>query len=130
MNKVILRGNLTRDVEIKTLVSGMTVGNTGLAVNKKYKNKAGEKVEEVCFVDLTLWGRTAENTAKSTGKGSNILVEGELKLDQWETNEGKKASKLKVNVVNIEFVSYNKEKKDTKPAVEVTEEKTEDDIPF
>src|SRR5436190_2654710 len=94
-NRVILLGNLTRDVEVKYLQSGMAVAEIGLAVNDRRKNQAGEWVEEVTFVDITLWGRTAEVAGEYLSKGSPVLIEGRLKLDQWES-EGQKRSKLKV----------------------------------
>lgn len=94
-NRVILMGNITRDLEVKYLQSGMAVTEIGLAVNDRRKNQAGEWVEEVTFVDVTLWGRTAEVAGEYLSKGSPVLIEGRLKLDQWET-EGQKRSKLKV----------------------------------
>src|SRR6267142_4890238 len=94
-NRVILLGNLTRDVEVKYLQSGMAVADIGLAVNDRRKNQAGEWVEEVTFVDITLWGRTAEVAGEYLSKGSPVLIEGRLKLDQWET-DGQKRSKLRV----------------------------------
>jgi single-strand DNA-binding protein len=94
-NRVILLGNLTRDVEVKYLQSGMAVAEIGLAVNDRRKNQAGEWVDEATFVDITLWGRTAEVAGEYLSKGSPLLVEGRLKLDQWET-DGQKRSKLKV----------------------------------
>ena len=94
-NRVILMGNITRDFEVKYLQSGMAVTEIGLAVNDRRKNQAGEWVEEVTFVDITLWGRTAEVAGEYLSKGSPVLIEGRLKLDQWET-DGQKRSKLKV----------------------------------
>ena len=94
-NRVILLGNLTRDVEVRYLQSGMAVADIGLAVNDRRKNQAGEWVEEATFVDVTLWGRTAEVAGEYLSKGSPILVEGRLKLDSWES-DGQKRSKLKV----------------------------------
>ena len=88
-------GNLTRDVEVRYLQSGMAVADIGLAVNDRRKNQAGEWVEEATFVDITLWGRTAEVAGEYLSKGSPILVEGRLKLDSWES-DGQKRSKLKV----------------------------------
>ena len=92
-NRVILMGNLTRDVEVKYLQSGMAVAEIGLAVNDRRKNQQGEWVEEVTFVDITLWGRTAEVAGEYLSKGSPVLIEGRLKLDQWET-EGQKLVQL------------------------------------
>lgn len=94
-NRVILVGNLTRDVEVKYLQSGMAVTEVGLAVNDRRKNQSGEWVDETTFVDVTMWGRTAEIAAEYLGKGSPVLIEGRLKLDTWET-DGQKRSKLRV----------------------------------
>lgn len=95
-NRVILMGNLTRDVEVKYLPSGTAVAEIGLAINEKRKDqKTGQFVETVTFVDVTLWERNAEIAAEYLSKGSPILVEGRLKLDTWES-EGQKRSKLKV----------------------------------
>ena len=94
-NRVVLVGNVTRDLEVRYLQSGMAVVDIGLAVNDRRKNPAGEWVEETTFVDVTLWGRTAEVAGEYLSKGSNVLIEGRLKLDTWES-EGQKRSKLKV----------------------------------
>ena len=94
-NRVILVGNLTRDVDLKYLQSGSAVTEIGLAVNDRRKNQQGEWVEEPVFVDITLWGRTAEIASEYLSKGSSVLIEGRLKLDQWE-KDGQKRSKLRV----------------------------------
>src|SRR6185369_8758652 len=94
-NRVILVGNLTRDPELRYIPSGMAVTDVGLAVNHRRKNAQGDWIEETTFVDVTLWGRTAEVASEYLGKGSSILVEGRLKLDTWE-KDGKKNSKLRV----------------------------------
>lgn len=95
-NRVILVGNLTRDIELKYLQSGTAVAEIGLAVNERRKNaQTGEWIEEPVFVDVTLWGRTAEIAGEYLGKGSSVLIEGRLKLDQWE-KDGQKRSKLRV----------------------------------
>jgi single-strand DNA-binding protein len=95
-NRVIVMGNLTRDVEVRYLQSGMAVADIGIAVNDRRKNQqTGEWIEEVTFVDVTLWGRTAEVASEYLSKGSPIFIEGRLKLDQWE-KDGQKHSKLKV----------------------------------
>jgi single-strand DNA-binding protein len=93
-NRVILVGNLTRDVEIKYLQSGTAVTEIGLAVNDRVKRN-NEWVDEVTFVDVTLWGRTAEIASEFLSKGSPVLIEGRLKLDSWE-KDGKKNYKLRV----------------------------------
>lgn len=93
-NRVILLGNATRDVECRYLSSGTAVAEVGLAVNEKRKD-GDNWIEEVTFVDVTLWARTAEVAAEYVRKGTPILIEGRLKLDTWEA-EGQKRSKLKV----------------------------------
>jgi single-strand DNA-binding protein len=95
-NRVILIGNLTRDPELKYLPSGMAVMDVGLAVNDRRKNPNGEWIEEVTFVDITFFGRTAEVVSEYVSKGSPLFVEGRLKLDTWETPDHQKRSKLKV----------------------------------
>jgi single-strand DNA-binding protein len=94
-NRVILVGNITRDIELKYTQGGTAVTEIGLAVNDRRKTASGEWVEETTFVDVTLWGRTAEVASEYLSKGSPILIEGRLKLDTWET-EGQKRSKLRV----------------------------------
>ena len=94
-NRVILLGNLTRDVEMRYTPGGTAVTDIGLAVNDRRKNISGEWVDEVTFVDVTLWGRTAEVASEYLHKGAQVLIEGRLKLDTWES-EGQKRSKLRV----------------------------------
>jgi single-strand DNA-binding protein len=95
-NRVILVGNLTRDVELRYVPSGMAVCEFGLAVTDRRKNAQGELVDEPVFVDITLWGRTAEVAGEYLSKGSPVLIEGRLKYDQWEGSDGQKRSKLRV----------------------------------
>jgi single-strand DNA-binding protein len=94
-NRVILLGNVTRDPELRYISSGMAVTDIGLAVNDRRKNASGEWIEETTFVDVTLWGRTAEVAGEYVTKGSPLFIEGRLKLDTWE-KDGKKNSKLRV----------------------------------
>jgi len=93
-NRVVLLGNLTRDPELRYIPSGTAVSDIGLAVNDRVKRNE-QWVDEVTFVDITLWGRTAEVANEYLSKGSSVLIEGRLKLDTWE-KEGQKRSKLKV----------------------------------
>jgi single-strand DNA-binding protein len=93
-NRVILVGNLTRDPELRYIPSGTAVTDIGLAVNDRIK-RGDQWVDEATFIDITLWGRTAEIVNEYCSKGSPILIEGRLKLDRWE-KEGQKHSKLKV----------------------------------
>ncbi len=95
-NRVILVGNLTRDPDIRYTPSGTPVVEVGLAVNDRRKNASGQWVEETTFIDVTIWGRTAEVASEYLSKGSPILIEGRLKLDTWETSDGQKRSKLRV----------------------------------
>ena len=94
-NRVILMGNLTKDVELKYTQSGLAVTDVRLAVNDRRKTQSGEWVEETTFVDVTLWGRTAEVAGEYLSKGAPVMIEGRLKLDTWET-EGQKRSRLRV----------------------------------
>jgi single-strand DNA-binding protein len=103
-NRVILVGNLTRDIELKYTQGGTAVTDIGLAVNDRRKTATGEWVDETTFVDVTLWGRTAEVASEYLGKGSPILIEGRLKLDTWET-DGQKRSKLRVVCDRMQMLS-------------------------
>lgn len=103
-NKIILAGNLTRDVEIKYSQSGSAIGKTGIAVNKKFKAQNGEQKEEVLFIDLTFFGRTAEIANQYLRKGSKVLVDGKLKLDQWTAQDGSKRSAHSITVENLQML--------------------------
>ena len=94
-NRVILMGNLTRDVQLKYTPSGTPVTEIGLAVNDRRKGQNGEWIDETTFVDVTFWGRTAEVASEYLSKGSPVFVEGRLKLDTWE-KDGQKHYKLRV----------------------------------
>lgn len=102
-NRVVLVGNLTRDPELRHIPSGMAVSDIGLAVNDRVKRN-NEWVDEVTFVDITLWGRTAEVCNEYLSKGSPVLIEGRLKLDTWE-KDGQKRSKLKVIGERMQMLS-------------------------
>jgi len=103
-NKVILVGNLTRDCELRYLPSGSAVCTTGIATNRKFKNQQGEQKEEVCFIDITFFGRTAEIANQYLGRGKKVLVEGRLKLDQWTDQNGGKRSKHSITVDNLQML--------------------------
>lgn len=103
-NKVILMGNLTRDPESRE-VGSTSVTEIGIAVSRKYRTKDGDDREEVCFVDCEAWGKTGDTIGRFFSKGKPILVEGRLKLDQWENQSGEKRSKLKVTVDQFSFVN-------------------------
>lgn len=101
-NRVVLMGNLTRDPELRYIPSGTAVSEIGLAVNDRIK-KNDQWVDEATFVDVTLWGRTAEVANEYLSKGSSILIEGRLKLDTWE-KDGQKRSKLRVVADKMQMV--------------------------
>ncbi len=104
-NKVILVGNLTRDPELRYTPKGMAIAKFGIAVNRVWTNEAGEKKEEVTFVDVDVFGRTAENVGQYMRKGRPILVEGRLRLEQWDDKQtGQKRSKLGVVGDTVQFL--------------------------
>lgn len=103
-NKVVLMGNLTRDVEIRYSQGGSAIGNTRIAVNRKWKSQTGEQKEEVMFIDLTLFGRTAEIANQYLRKGRQVLVDGRLNLEQWTAQDGSKRSKHTVIVENLQMI--------------------------
>ena len=107
MNKVVLIGNLTRDIELRYTQSGYCVGNSGIAVTRKFKNAKGETVEETCFIDLKFFGRTAEVANQYLRKGSKLAVEGRLKLEQWQDQSGQNRSKHVVEVESLEMLGGN-----------------------
>ncbi len=121
LNKTMLIGNLTRDVELKYIPSGAAVANFGLAINRQYKNSEGEKVEEVCFIDIVAWNRLAEVAGEYLLKGSPVFIEGRLQMDKWEQDDGQKRSKLKVVAQNIQFLGGK---------TDAEEKDADDDIPF
>lgn len=108
LNKVMLIGRLTRDPDKRSTPSGLVVVEMGLAVNRRYKSSAGEDKEEVCFVNVTVWGKTGEHCAEYLRKGSPIFVEGRLKLDEWE-KDGQKRSKMTVVAENVQFLDRRKD---------------------
>ena len=105
LNKVMLMGNLTRDPEIKYTPKGTAIANFGIAINRVFTPEGGEKREEVTFIDLEAFGRTAEVIGEYFKKGRPIFIEGRLKLDQWDDKTtGKKMSKLRVVVDSFEVL--------------------------
>lgn len=100
-NKIILQGNLSRDIEIKYTQGGSAIANTAIATTRKFKSATGEQKEETLFVDITFFGRTAEIANQYLRKGSKVLVDGRLKLDQWTDKQGNKRSKHSVSVENL-----------------------------
>ena len=137
LNKVFLMGNLTRDIELKHTPSNNTaVANIGLAVNRQYK-AGDENREETTFIDCEAWGRTAEVMHQYLAKGRPVLIEGRLKLDQWQDRDGNNRSKMRVVVENFQFVDSRGgggggggTSNAAQPAVTSQPSVPEDEIPF
>ena len=111
-NKVIMAGNLTKDVEIRYLPNGSAVSNTALATNRKYTLQNGEKKEEVCFIDITFFGRSAEIANQYLRRGSKVLVEGRLSFDQWSDQQGQKRSKHSIVVEAMQMLDSKESDKE------------------
>ncbi len=105
LNKIYLIGNLTRDPELRYTGSGTAVCDLRLAASRKYRKggDTGEMVEETCFVDVVVWGRSGENCNQYLSKGNPVLVEGRLKLDEWQAQDGQKRSKHSVVADRVHF---------------------------
>lgn len=104
MNRVFLMGNLTRDPQVRQTPAGTAVADLGLAINEKYRTKAGETAENTVFVDIVAWGKQAEACRQYLKKGSEVIVEGKLQFEQWQTPEGQRRSRLRVRAVRVQFV--------------------------
>ncbi len=125
VNVVVLAGRLTRDPEVRA-VGETSVCSMGLAIGRKFKGKDGTLKEETTFVDIEAWGRTGETSGQYLKKGNPVIIEGELRLDQWEDKtSGQKRSKLKVVANRVHFGA--KPAGAAKQEAEAPEEK---DIPF
>ena len=135
-NRVIMLGNLTRDCELRYLPNGGAVCTTGLATNRRFKKEDGSQGEEVCFSDITFFGRTAEIANQYLSRGKKVLVEGRLKLDQWTDQQGVKRSKHSVTVESMEMLGDRQQDSSPKSAPkQVAQEFPEmdindDEIPF
>jgi single-strand DNA-binding protein len=104
MNIVLLMGNVTRDIEVRYTSSGTAVGTLSLAMNRSFRTRSGEEREDVCFVDIDVFGQQAEACRNHLKKGSPVLVEGRLRLDQWQDKRsGQNRSRLKVLAENVTF---------------------------
>ena len=140
-NRVILVGNLTQDPELRYISTGTAVTDLRLAINDRRRNQEGQLVEDVVYVDVTLWARQAEVACQYLTKGSGVLIEGRLKLDTWETPDGQKRSRLRVVGERMQMLGGPRREGGTAPAdpyqEPVSQETTEpaapsaeDDIPF
>ena len=103
-NKVILMGNLTRDIELRHSQGGMAIAKFGMAINRRSSSQSGEARETTCFVDLTAFGKSAELLHQYVRKGSPLFVDGRLEYSTWESQDGGKRSKLEVIVENFQFM--------------------------
>ena len=146
LNKVLLIGNLTRDPEMRYLDSGTAVAKLGLAVNRRYTDRNGEKREDTCFVDIDAWARLAEICNQYLKRGSKVLVEGELRFRTWETDSGDKRSAHSVTAQSVQFLdrpdgdtggsgggggdSYNRSAPQQAPSGNSADAPSDDDIPF
>jgi single-strand DNA-binding protein len=136
LNKIMLIGNLTRDPQLSYLPSQTAVVDFGLAVNRRWTSKDGEKREETCFVDCRAFGRQAENINKYLSKGRALFVEGRLTFDSWTGQDGSKRSKHRVTVENFQFLGGGQQGgvsrgEPEKPAgSDVPADAPVDDIPF
>jgi single-strand DNA-binding protein len=151
LNKVLLIGRLTRDPQLSYLPSQTAVVDFGLAVNRNWTGRDGEKKEETCFVDCRAFGRLAENINKYLKKGRSLFVEGRLTFDTWTAQDGTKRSRHRVTVENFQFlpaggpgaaqadVSYDEAASQAQPEVEQgawegspsePQQNSPDDIPF
>ncbi len=113
-NKIILAGNITRDIQLTYTPANTPVADFGLAINKRWKGKDGEQREETCFIDCRAFARTAEVINQYFSKGKPILVEGELNFSTWE-KDGQKRSKHRVTVHKFEFLGDGEAKADPQP---------------
>src|SRR5277367_5212133 len=104
LNKVLLIGNLTRDPEVRYTPKGTAVGDLAIAINDSYKAQDGTIKEMVTYVDIEVWGRQAETCKQYLTKGRPVFIEGQLRLDQWETPQGEKKSRMKVRADRVQFL--------------------------
>lgn len=142
LNQVTICGNLTRDIDLRYTPNQKAVCDLGVAINEKVKNASGEWVDSAVFVDVTLWGRTAEIANEYLRKGSAVLIAGRLQLDTWE-QDGQKRSKLKVVCDKMQMLGDpkggNRNESQAGPTVDEYSQdgpgpaptaRSEDDIPF
>ncbi|HHT9136849.1 MAG: single-stranded DNA-binding protein [Candidatus Brocadiales bacterium] len=104
LNKVFLMGNLTRDPELRYTPAGLAVASFGIAINRAWTAKTGEQKKDVCYVDINIFGRSAEVVGEYFSKGNPIFIEGRLQFNQWETKDGQKRSTLRVVADNFQFI--------------------------
>lgn len=108
-NRVIMVGNLTRDIELRYTPSGTAIAKTAIATNRRFKTQTGEQKEEVCFIDITIFGRAAEIANQYLHKGRRVLIEGRLVFEQWTDQSGNKRSKHSIAVDNLQMLDSKAE---------------------
>lgn len=129
LNKVFLMGNLTRDPELRYTPAGLAVASFGIAINRAWTAKTGEQKEEVCYVDINVFGRRAEVVGEYFSKGNPIFIEGRLQLNQWETKDGQKRSTLRVVADNFQFIGGSAKRSVDEAGASAKEVKQPDGIP-
>lgn len=131
INRVILAGNLTRDPELKEVGTDRKLCKFSLAINKKYKDSAGQLQSKVTYVDVSVWGKDGENCAKFLVKGAGAIVEGALELREWVPKDGgEKRSKLEVVANQVHFLTYKGEALEPGAMPDAPPPMSDDDIPF
>ena len=133
MNRVIILGRLSKDINLTYTTSNLAIAKSAIATSRKYKSKMGEQKDEVCFIDITFFGKTAEIAEKYLSKGSQILIEGRLVFNQWTDKNGQKRSNHSIAVETIEMVGCKKQAKQTqqpKQQKQINDIDEGDDIPF
>lgn len=128
-NRVIMLGNLTRDCELRYLPNGSAVCTTGIATNRKFKKTDGSQGEEVCFIDITFFGRTAEVANQYLHRGKKVMIEGRLKLDQWTDDKGVKRSKHSIIVESMQMLDGVKSEEHGESSEEQPKRQYQGDIP-
>lgn len=116
LNKVLLIGNLTKDPELRYTPTGIAVANLRLAVNRKYKDKAGENKEEVCYLTVAVWDKQAEVCNQYLKKGRPVFVEGRLQSRSWETADGQKRNTIDVRAERVQFLGSARDMEPSHPA--------------
>lgn len=139
LNKVFLMGNLTRDPELRYTQNGTAVTNFGIAVSRNWTGPDGEQKEDVCFVDVSMFGKRAEIISEYFSKGNPIFIEGRLQFRQWETQEGQKRNALRVVADDFQFIGQTRKRSSSADAVQgdrgsttkdVSGDISEEEIPF
>ena len=134
-NRVTLAGNLTRDPELKSTPQGTAVCKMGIAVNREWKNSAGEKQKEVQFFNITVWGKSAENCGKFLAKGRPVFVEGRLQTHKYKTQSGEERTATDIVADSVQFLGSAKDNDRTVTAPPTDESpelasEGDDSIPF